>query len=167
MDIINIALIKEKKNEEKESKSSSPVYIEGSDIEGVKFARCCTPIPGDRIVAVASNSGITVHCSDCVNLKQIAKDRCLSAEWKDNIAKNFDISLRIVGKDQYGILSDITNVFYDRGTKMNTLSAKMLGEGKFEVLVNLVVQDNVEAESLINEIEKIEKIYFVNRNNLN
>lgn len=165
-DIINLA-IKSDKILETENKVESPVLIEGSEVDDVKFAHCCTPIPGDEIFAVASNSGITVHCSTCANLKSIDKDRYLSAEWKDTIKGDFDISLRIGGKDEVGIISKIVGIFYDTGTRICVFNAKVASEGRFEVVVSARVKNSKEAEEIINKLEKIENVQFVNRNNLN
>ncbi len=165
-DIISVALANKKDKIEKQDKKESAVYIEGGDVSGVKFARCCTPIPGDEICAIASNNGVTVHRENCLNLKGVEKDRLLSAEWKENVNKLFDISLKIVGKDKIGTFSKIIDIFYDNGFIMSYASAKVVSEGKFESLVTAKIRNKDEEEKIIGLIKNIENVQDVTRNNL-
>jgi len=168
IDIINIARVKEKSSVKEKARAQSPVLIEGSEVEGVKFAHCCNPIPGDGIYAISSNSGITIHCEDCVNLKTVDKDRLLVAEWKaQDEHKLFDGSLRICGVDKVGVLNEVIGVLYTQGIIFTNISAKTVNEKKFEILVQIKVKDKKQLESLCSQIEKIECVEFVNRNNLN
>ena len=145
----------------------SPVYIEGSEIEGVKFAGCCTPVPGDEIFAIASNSGITVHCASCQNLKSIEKERYLSAKWKDDTNNMlFDISLRIGGKDEDGVLREIIKVFDQKKIKLYNINAKVVSAGRFEVVVETKLKNKAEVEEIMRQIEKIKPVQFVNRYHL-
>lgn len=165
IDIINIAMIT--MGGVKEEKSESPVYIEGSDIEGVKFARCCNPIPGDKIVGISSNNGITVHCEDCVNIRNMDKERYLSSEWKEGVQRDFETSFRIVGKDRDGVLSEIISTIYEENMKLNFVNARVIGGGKFEIILNVFVKNRGEADDIAEKISKIECVQVVNRNNLN
>ena len=163
MDIVSIVLGKKEKTI-KTDKKECPVYIEGSDVSGVKFARCCSPIPGDEICAITSNSGITVHCTTCANLKNVDKEKSFSAEWKENINKLFDISLKIVGKDKFRTFSKIIDVFYDNNFTMTYASAKVVSEGKFESLVSAKIRNKEEEQNIINQILKIPNVQDVTRN---
>ncbi len=165
-DIINIAMKQQEQGQEQETKNECPVLIMGSEVDNVKFAHCCTPIPGDEIFAVASNSGITVHCANCANLKNIETDKYLTAQWKTNIKKDFDISLKIGGKDEVGIVSKVVSVFYEMETKICSFNAKIVNEGRFEIIASIRVKNKNEAEAIARKIEQIENVQFVNRNNL-
>jgi len=167
LEIISIAKAKnEKVNINKEEKNDCPVYIEGGEVDIVKFARCCNPIPGDEINAVTSNNGITVHCSNCANIKDVDKDRLLTAEWKKDIKKFFDMSIKIVGKDEVGIVSKIINVIYDMNIPMSSITAKVVSMGRFEFIVNVKLRDKQEIENLFLKLEKVENVDSVCRNNL-
>jgi len=166
-DIISIALANKNQKNNKQEKKDSPVYIEGGEVSDVKFARCCTPIPGDEICAITSNNGVTVHREDCLNLKNVDKERMLVAEWKENINKLFDISLKIVGRDKIGTFSKIMDVFYDNNFIMSFASAKVVSEGKFESIVTAKIRNKEEEEKIIEFIKSIDNVQDVVRNNLN
>ena len=166
-EIISIALAHKNLKIEKNEKKESPVYIEGGEVSGVKFARCCCPIPGDAICAIASNNGVTVHCTTCSNLKNVDKEKSLTAEWKENINKLFDVSLKIVGKDKLGTFVRIMDVFYNNNFIMSYASAKVVSEGKFESLVTAKIRNKQEEQKIIKLIKNIENVQNVTRNNLN
>lgn len=171
-DIVSIARQIKKSRSESEKKEECPIYIEGSDVSGVKLARCCNPVPGDEIVAIESNSGtITVHCKSCVNLKNVDIDRTLNAEWKTgetfNPYRKYDLVLRIVGKDEDGMLSKIIDALYDMKVKMNTITCRIISEGKFEVVVSIKVRNLDETNQIVERIKKIDNIQFVNRSSVN
>lgn len=165
-DIINIAM-KKGEYEIKDEKDNTYVYIEGSETSNVKFARCCTPIPGEEICAVASNSGITVHCKSCVNIKQIDPDRLLSADWKEGVDKYFEECYKIGGRDEEGLLSDILDIFYDSDVPINSVNAHQAGQGRFEIIVSIKVKDKAMSDEIKDRLEKLRQVQFVNRNNQN
>lgn len=170
-DIVSMARQIKKSKQSTEKKDDCPIYIEGSDVEGVKLARCCSPVPGDEIVAIESNSGtITVHCASCANIKSIDGERTLNADWKSgadvNPYKKYDINLRVVGKDEDGMLSKIIDIMYSLKVKMNNITARIISEGKFEVLMSIKVKDLQETNEIIEKIKELDNIQFVNRSSL-
>ncbi len=165
-DIINIAM-KKSEDEKTEVKPNAYVYIEGSEIADVKFARCCTPIPGEEICAIASNAGITVHCTSCANVKQMDRDRLLSAEWKDGVDKYFEEGFKIGGKDEDGLLSDILDIFYDAKVPINSINAHQAGQGRFEIIASIKVKDKAMSDEIMEKLENLKPVQFVNRNNQN
>jgi len=168
LDLINIALSIERSNKRnKEAKNDCPVYIDGSDVDDVKFAGCCNPIPGDEICAVVSNSGITVHCQSCKNVKYIDEERQLSADWKSDVNKDFFVSLRIVGKDEAGCVGRVIDLIYNSNISLNSVSAKPIGGGNVEIIVGVWLKDKSDVEELSKKLEEMSSIHFVNRNNLN
>lgn len=166
-DIVSIARQIKKSRQASNERDDSPIYIEGSDVSGVKLARCCSPVPGDEIVAISSKSGvISVHCESCVNVREIEKDRLLNAEWKEDDGaqhRRYDIMLRIVGKDEEFMLSKIIDVMYMMNVRMSTITARILSKGKFEVLVGVRVKNLEETNELMATIKQIDGIGIVNR----
>ena len=74
----------------RQNKSSDGVVVEGIDNCLVKFARCCTPIPGDEIVGfVTRGYGVSIHRRDCVNVHiEEEPDRWVRAWWDEDMAAN-------------------------------------------------------------------------------
>ncbi len=88
-----------------------PVVIEGSEGTSVQLAPCCQPIPGDRIIGqLKRDQGLVVHAEDCyVAKRQRAKEpeRWIPVVWGQNLNRRFDCRLKILVKNEKGILARV------------------------------------------------------------
>ncbi len=92
------------------------VIVRGLSDVLVKLARCCTPVPGDDIVGFVTRSdGISVHRSDCTNMKSLAlqPDRLVDVEWAPTSKSTFLAAIQVEALDRAGLLSDVTRVLSD------------------------------------------------------
>ena len=88
---------------------SGDVIIKGVDGLLVRFAGCCNPVPGDKIVGFVSRGrGVTVHRADCPNLTQEDKDRILPAEWTGKAGENYIVSIKINGTEKAPLMSIVS-----------------------------------------------------------
>ena len=88
---------------------SGEVVIKGVDGLLVRFAGCCNPVPGDKIVGFVSRGrGVTVHRADCPNLTQEDKDRILPAEWTDKAGENYVVSIKLNGTEKAPLMSIVS-----------------------------------------------------------
>ncbi|MEJ7635710.1 bifunctional (p)ppGpp synthetase/guanosine-3',5'-bis(diphosphate) 3'-pyrophosphohydrolase [Aeromicrobium sp.] len=103
------------------------VVVEGLDGDVmIKLARCCTPVPGDRIEGfVTRGSGVSVHRSDCVNLIALRSEpeRFVAVHWAPTGKSTFLVAVQVEGLDRPRLLSDITRVISDQ--HVNILSASL------------------------------------------
>lgn len=113
----------------KKTKQSSGIVVEGVGDLLTHIAKCCQPIPGDKIVGfVTQGRGISVHRADCEKLKKMVElfpERVVDATWGENISmsdRGFTITLRVVGADYPGFLRDVTTVIANE--KMNVLGVR-------------------------------------------
>ena len=97
-------------------RSSDDELVIGQNLKGVDFslAKCCNPIYGDPIFGfVTVSGGIKVHCQNCPNAPEMRKRfgyRIVKARWSGKGQSKYQISLRIVGNDDIGIVNNITNI---------------------------------------------------------
>ena len=88
------------------SSSGNGVLIRGYDDFLVRLSHCCNPVPGDKIVGYVSRGrGVSVHCVDCPNVKNMEPERLIEAKWDDVISQNFLASLKIYCENKGGILA--------------------------------------------------------------
>ena len=87
--------------------STGDVVIKGVDGLLVRFARCCNPVPGDKIIGFVSRGrGVVVHRCDCPNMKAEDPARFLDAEWTGKVGEDgYNVSLRITAKEDASVLS--------------------------------------------------------------
>ncbi len=81
--------------------SSGDVVIKGVDGLLIRFAGCCNPVPGDKIIGFVSRGrGVTVHRADCPNIRREDTERILPAEWTGKAGEGYVVSLKIQGTEK-------------------------------------------------------------------
>lgn len=130
------------------------VLVEGLDNCLVKFARCCTPVPGDDIIGfITRGYGVSVHRTDCPNYIQsrnVEEDRgrWINVEWANTINENYVTTIKILAKERCGLVLDIATMLNTLSAKVTNMAARDLGAGKSTATVTLQV-DSLENLTLI------------------
>jgi GTP pyrophosphokinase len=112
-------------------KPAGGVRIQGIDNVMLSFARCCQPVPGDRVVGVITmGRGVSVHRQDCPNTfgNRIPAERKVSVEWDTAIGETFPVRLVVYGADRTSLLADIAKAI--AATQVNIRSAGMASEDR-------------------------------------
>ncbi|RBP98293.1 bifunctional (p)ppGpp synthetase/guanosine-3',5'-bis(diphosphate) 3'-pyrophosphohydrolase [Bifidobacterium aemilianum] len=105
----------------KSSKSTLGVSVKGVGDVWVKLARCCTPVPGDKIVGfITRNDGVSVHRADCQNMLDLEKhqpERVIEVSWTSSKGL-FMVKIQVEALDRPHLLSDVTRVLSDHGVNI-------------------------------------------------
>ncbi|MBW8710522.1 MAG: bifunctional (p)ppGpp synthetase/guanosine-3',5'-bis(diphosphate) 3'-pyrophosphohydrolase [Mycobacterium sp.] len=102
------------------------VIVKGISDVWVKLAKCCTPVPGDRILGfVTRGAGVSVHRSDCTNAESLTSqpERLVEVEWAPTQKSMFLVNIQVEALDRNRLLSDITKVLSD--VHVNILAASL------------------------------------------
>ncbi len=102
------------------------VIVRGISDVWVKLAKCCTPVPGDKIIGfVTRGSGVSVHRADCTNASSLEAqpERIVQVEWAPTAQSMFLVNIQVEALDRARLLSDITKVLSD--VHVNILSASL------------------------------------------
>lgn len=156
--------------ERRATHSKSGVVVEGIANCLVKFARCCTPIPGDEIVGyVTRGYGVSIHRRDCVNVHEEEEpDRWVKAWWDEDITvadrqNRFSTGLQISTRSRIGVLSDVTAVLAACKINVHEISARDLNDG-FGVINAMVDVAGVhQLDNLISRMRSIKGVLDVTR----
>ena len=141
----------------------------GNNVKGInyKLSRCCNPIYGDPIVGfIASDGAIKVHRRDCGNLKHLKAKypyRIIKSQWSGKVGKQFAATLKVVGNDDIGIVSNITSLINKEGdTMLRSVSINSTG-GLFEghLVIGINSLDNLDI--LIKKIKNLKGVKDVQR----
>ncbi|AKV56082.1 RelA/SpoT family protein [Bifidobacterium actinocoloniiforme] len=142
--------------------SSEGISVKGVDDVWVKLARCCTPVPGDRIVGfITRNQGVSVHRDDCQNMLDLQKhhpERIVDVAWSSNQG-TFMVKVQVEALDRPHLLSDITQVLADHG--VNILSGSQT-TGRDRVAVNQFVFEMADPQhlnTLLSAVRKIDGVF--------
>ena len=107
--------------------STRGLRIQGVDGLMVRYAACCQPVPGDRVVGyVTRGRGVSVHRADCPNLLQLAHEpeRRLEIVWQRMEGERFLIRLAIEASDRRGLYADLATAVGEAGTDIRSLELK-------------------------------------------
>ncbi len=105
--------------------NSQPLAIRGTEGMVVHFARCCRPIPGDKIVGfISSGRGLVIHTEGCKNLSELRSrpDKWIDVEWQPGIEGEFPAEIRVDVTNQKGVLATIAAEISETGSNIENVS---------------------------------------------
>ena len=143
--------------------------MEGLDNCLVKFAKCCTPVPGDPVVGfITRGFGVSVHRADCPNAdparrKPEEAGRWVKVAWVDGDLTAYQTSLDLSAKDRNGLTLDVAMALSTVKVKVTSLSARSLPDGYATVSISLEVRDKNELAAVSNKLGQIQGVYQVRR----
>jgi GTP pyrophosphokinase len=154
---------------QQEEKYSDDILTIGEDVKGVnyKLAKCCNPIYGDRIQGfIASDGAIKIHRSDCKNLQHLKQRypyRIIRTRWTGKAGNRFVATLKVLGRDDIGIVSSITSVINKtENCLLRSINIQSQG-GLFEGFLTVNVSDITLLDDLIKKILNVKGVKQVNR----
>lgn len=152
------------------TKSASGVIVPGVDNCLVKFARCCSPIPGDNIIGfITRGYGVSVHRTDCKNVTSAMKNsddlsRWIRVAWADQIKKDtFQTTLQISAKDQIGVLANVATVLSNMKVSVHQMEARSFGDGYSVMVVTMEITGVDQLNYVIGKLRAISGIIDVKR----
>ena len=146
------------------------VLVIDQNLKGLDFklAKCCNPIYGDDVFGfVTISGGIKIHRTDCPNARELQSRfayRIVKARWAGKShGKQYPITLRIVGHDDIGIVTNITSII----NKENDILLRSISidshDGLFSGMMTVMVDDTSKLESLVKKIKTVKGVKQVNR----
>ncbi|WP_338994413.1 bifunctional (p)ppGpp synthetase/guanosine-3',5'-bis(diphosphate) 3'-pyrophosphohydrolase [Fusobacterium polymorphum] len=167
-------VLKKKEEKKKEGKNDFGIVIDGINNTLIRFAKCCTPLPGDEIGGfVTKLTGITVHRKDCPNFHaMLEKDpsREIMVKWDENLIETkmnkYDFTFTVVLNDRPNILMEIVNLIANHKiniTSVNSYEVKKDGDKIMKVKISIEIKGKTEYDYLINNILKLKDVISVER----
>ncbi|HIU79812.1 MAG TPA: bifunctional (p)ppGpp synthetase/guanosine-3',5'-bis(diphosphate) 3'-pyrophosphohydrolase [Candidatus Coproplasma excrementipullorum] len=130
----------------------------------VRFAHCCNPVPGDKIIGFISRGrGVIIHRADCPNVKELESDRVQPAEWTGQTEKGFIAGIKILATDDSGITAFITSEIAQMQLTMTQINGRVGKDGKAHFDINVKLNKRSDLEVLINHLKKDKRIIDVFR----
>lgn len=146
------------------------VLVIDQNLKGLEFklAKCCNPIYGDDVFGfVTINGGIKIHREDCPNAREMKARfgyRIVKARWAGKSqGKQYPITLRIVGHDDIGIVTNITSIINkENGILLRSINIDS-NDGLFSGMLTVMVDDTSKLEALIKKLRTVKGVKQVNR----
>ena len=146
------------------------VVVEGFDNTPIKFAKCCSPLPGDPIVGfITRGFGVSIHKRDCANVQQSMKDpenaaRWVKAYWADDAKEDYKATLELDCMDRANLLSDVALALGDMRVPIYSLSARAADQGRARMSLTVGIMNTVHLNNVVARLKKVKDVLTVTRN---
>ncbi len=145
---------------------SNGVYLEGNedmDIP-VRFAKCCSPVPGDDIVGyITRGHGVTVHKAECANAQSADQERRVKVAWANTETGTFCVSIKVMAYDRVGLLGEVTTFIGGMGVSIRTSSSGVDKNKIATIRLVLEVKSREQMDSVIRQLQRRSEIIDVYR----
>ena len=153
-----------------ETASKEDVLVIDNNLRNVdyKLAKCCNPIYGDEIFGFVSvMGGIKIHRTNCPNAPQMISRfgyRIIKARWSGKSeGSQYPITLRVVGHDDIGIVTNITSIISKEKEVMLRSISIDTNAGLFQGNLTVMVNDNKSLDDLIKKVKNVKGVKNVSR----
>ena len=148
------------------NRSLGGVLVNGQAGMLVKFAGCCSPVPGDEIVGYTSRGrGVVIHRHDCPNIKGIDGARLLPASWRVEAGtkQRYNANVAIRATEQGSALSVLSQVVADLKLSITAVNGRIDKNGDAVLEASISLTDIAEVDMLIKKMQADKRIYEVHR----
>ena len=157
-----------KSNKQKKKKSSSPgIIVKGEDNLLVRFAKCCNPVPGDKIIGyITKGRGISIHRTDCKNMEQLVEEdptKIVEVSWGKPKGGEYISELEVRAENTDGLLADIMLTINGSKTNLYAVNAKPIKNDSVVVNIKLKISNIEDLKSVMKDIRKLKGVLEVYR----
>ena len=144
------------------------IIVKGVENPMVRIARCCNPVPGDRIVGfITKGRGVSVHREDCSNMRSLPEEeraRFIDVDWEDlKEGKAYDADICIVTADRKRMFSDISKCCEDMDIHISGVNAKSGKDGAVHIILTLSLSSTQEMQKALRTLRGVEGVTDVYR----
>lgn len=156
---------------ESELKHRNGIVVKGIHDVAVRFAKCCSPVPGDEIVGfVTRGRGITVHRTDCiniVNLSSIERSRLIDAQWDkpSSVFKNekYQVEISLYARKRTGLLVDISKFMSEKNLDVTNMNVRINKQQIVTIDMGFKVSSTDELSKVIEKLKSIDDVIDITR----
>ena len=140
------------------------LLIKGIDNVMVRYAGCCNPVPGDKVVGfITRGRGVTIHSADCQNAMDDDPNRKVEVEWDSAKEYIYPVRIRIHSEDKKGLLAEISNSFSSHEANIKNAKVETTEDKKAVSTFEVEIRDLNHLNKVIKTLGKIKGIYRVER----
>jgi len=156
--------------EAEEIATNKDVLVIDKNLTGIeyKLAKCCNPIYGDEVFGFVSTQGIKIHRMDCPNAQEMFSRfgyRIIRAKWSGKGDNGYIVTLRVVGRDDIAIVTNITSVIgKETNVSLRSLHIDSV-DGLFQGNFTVQVRDTTTLNQLTKKLKTVKGVKNVERLN--
>ena len=157
------------------SKSADTDSIDGIIVKGVdncliRFSKCCSPVPGDKIIGyITRGRGVSVHRQDCSNVAAIISDpeekaRLIDVSWSGGKSNSYITNLRLVCNDRDGIVVDVIGIINDMKLPLTAVNARSAKGNVCLIDLTISINSTGDLDKITNKLNAISDVIEISRN---
>ncbi|WP_096817995.1 RelA/SpoT family protein [Lactococcus fujiensis] len=147
------------------------VSVSGIDSLLVRIAKCCNPVPGDKIIGyITKGRGVSIHRDDCQNVRnqEDFDKRLVEVEWddEDNNVKEYIANIDVYGFNRPGLLNDVMQVLSNATKNLISINAQPTKDRKMaNIHIAIGIKNLSELTLIVDKIKMTPDVYSVKRTN--
>ncbi|MBW2638143.1 MAG: bifunctional (p)ppGpp synthetase/guanosine-3',5'-bis(diphosphate) 3'-pyrophosphohydrolase, partial [Deltaproteobacteria bacterium] len=140
------------------------VSITGIDNVMVRFAKCCSPLPGDDIVGcITRGRGVSVHVSNCPMLDNMEPERIIDVNWNISLQQTYPVNIRATCRDKKGLLTELSNVISSLGINISYVNLETMPGDMAICDFQLEVSDLKQFNMILTGLKKLKSVNSIER----
>src|SRR6185369_2732935 len=145
----------------------SALTLRGVEGVAIQYAKCCRPIPGDRVVGhFRKGHGLAVHFEDCITLRKQRGDgeQYVDVDWAPDVEGVFDAGIRLMVADRRGLLADLATSIADAHGNIDNVSMERPdGEGLIAMFFSVQVKGRSHLAHIMRGLKHVPAVKRVQR----
>ncbi len=151
----------------KKRKPSGTIKVKGVDDVLTRFARCCTPLPGEPITGyITRGRGVSVHRVDCSTLDEVEKERLLDVEWDTSVPTVRPVRVQVEAQNYAGVFADVAQVLKAASVNIQQVNSRKSSGNHTQINMVLEIKDANQLHHIMNEIKSVKNVIDVIRTGL-
>jgi len=143
---------------------SQGIKVAGEEDVLVRFAKCCSPLPGDPITGfITRGRGVTVHRRDCDKGLDLDPDRRVEVEWDGASKAQHEVAIQVLCTNKPGLLAHISQCFTDQGVNISQAHCRATDDGRAVNTFHALVRDLDQLKQVNRALSRIKGVYSVDR----
>ena len=142
------------------------ISIKSTKNNSISCARCCYPIPGDKVAGILTSSkGLVLHRFDCGNLLRAKQkdEQWLEVDWQADDEEEFEVLICVKDENRRGMLASIANVIAKANVNIENLEVEEDGDSMSALKLLISVSGLSQLDEVIDAIKSLEFVYLVSR----
>jgi GTP pyrophosphokinase len=144
--------------------SKSGVQVSGVEDVLVRFGKCCSPLPGERITGfITRGRGVTVHALDCPKVLESDPQRRIEVQWEDGKGTPRAVKVEVTCVDRPGLLAAMSKAISSAGINISRAHVHALGDRKAQNVFEVMVASADELNRVMRNLGRVRGVMKVAR----
>lgn len=145
-------------------RTGSGIKVQGEFDVLVRVARCCSPLPGDKIIGfITRGRGVTVHRRDCPKALDLDPERRIDVAWDSKTAGMHQVTIQVLCADKPGLLAHISQSFTDSAVNITQAHCRATDDGRAVNTFHASVKDLEQLKLVMRALTRIKGVFSVDR----